>query len=289
MNYYKASEFVQPLKNLGLNVYFVATADKGGNIEKAEVNGANPCCQCYSVSKTFTALAAGICFDKGVLSPDSKVTEVLKKHLPEKYDKKWNDVTLHDLLRHRSGLTSGILDIDCLNASEFGTFDYIKRVFSQSIDGKTGEYFCYTDDVFYLASRMVAEASGVETGELLRDPLMKIMDFRQYAWSVCPDGYAMGGTGLFLCTEDMVKLGVLFLRGGDWFGRRVVSEKWVNMCFENGYGLDFTNENGWAFKGGMRGQGLAISREKNSAVAWHGYGKYAWHDVLFAPQSGKNL
>ena len=92
MNYYKASEFVPTLKKLGLNVYFVATADRDGNIEKAEVNGANPCCQCYSVSKTFTALAAGICFDKGVLSPDSKVTEVLKKYLPEKYDQKWNEV-----------------------------------------------------------------------------------------------------------------------------------------------------------------------------------------------------
>lgn len=288
MNYYNASEFVPTLKKLGLNVYFVATADKDGNIEKAEVNGANPCCQCYSVSKTFTALAAGICFDKGVLSPDSKVTEVLKKYLPEKYDQKWNDVTLHDLLRHRSGLTSGILDIDCLNASEFGTFDYLKRVLSQSIEGKTGEHFCYTDDVFYLASRMVAEASGIEASKLLRHPLMKKMGFRQYAWSVCPEGYAMGGTGLFLCTEDMVKLGVLFLRGGDWFGERIVSEKWVDLCFENGYGLDFTNEDGWAFKGGMRGQGLAVNREKNAVVAWHGFGKYAWHEVLFAPRGGQN-
>lgn len=289
MSYYKASEFVSPLKDKNFNVYFVATADKDGNIEKSTVNDANPCCQCYSVSKTFTALAAMICVDKGVLSPGSKVTEVLYKYLPEKYDERWNNVTLHDLLRHRSGLTDGILDIDCLNASEFGTTDYLKRVFSQSVEGKTGEHFCYTDDVFYLASRMVSEASGVETSALLRKPLMKTMNFRQYAWSVCPEGYAMGGTGMFLCTEDMVKLGVLLLRRGDWFGTRVISEKAADMLLENCYGLDCTNENGWAFKGGMRGQGLAISREKNAVVAWHGYGKYGWREVLFAPENRENL
>lgn len=55
------------------------------------------------------------------------MTDVLRKDFPFGYDKKWDNVTVDDLLRHRSGLTRGVLDIDVLDASGFDP-DYLKIV-----------------------------------------------------------------------------------------------------------------------------------------------------------------
>lgn len=270
---------VQNALDKKLNVYFIATGDKNMNIVKRDVVPANPGCDCYSVAKAYTALGVGICYDRGLISPDTKITDILHEYLPCNIDKKWNKVTVDHLLRHRSGIKNCLLDIDDLDASQFDTDDYLKIVFSQNVEETPGEYFRYTDDVFYLLSRIVAEVSGQNLTDLLRKPLMKTMQFKEFAWSVCPHGYAMGGTGLYLRTEDMVKLGTLYLRGGDWNGSRIVSEDWVNMSVDRCYGFD-SNENGLVLKGGMRGQILGIDFNNNIAFAYHGYGKYKMTDFI---------
>ena len=106
------------IRKSGANVYFVAEGDERGNILKTTINPANPLCQCYSVSKAYTALAVGICSDRGLLSPETKITRVLRDFLPRDYDPKWDQVTIDNLLRHRSGLMRGVLDIDSLDATE---------------------------------------------------------------------------------------------------------------------------------------------------------------------------
>ncbi len=270
---------VQNALDKKLNVYFIATGDKNMNIVKRDIVPANPGCDCYSVAKAYTALGVGICYDRGLISTDTIITDVLHKYLPCNIDKKWNEVTVDHLLRHRSGIKNCLLDIDDLDASQFDTDDYLKIVFSQNVEETPGEYFRYTDDVFYLLSRIVAEVSGQNLTDLLRKPLMKTMRFKEFAWSVCPHGYAMGGTGLYLRTEDMVKLGTLYLRGGDWNGSRIVSEDWVNMSVDRCYGFD-SNENGLVLKGGMRGQILGIDFNNNIAFAYHGYGKYKMTDFI---------
>lgn len=262
-----------------LNVYFIATADKQTHVDVRAVVPANPGCNCYSVAKAYTALGVGICYDRGLLAPETTVGKVLGKYFTPAVDEKWRDVTVDRLLRHRSGVKDCLLDIDVLDASKFDTTDYLQIVLSQKIADASGEYFRYTDDVYYLLSRIICEASGQNLTDLLRRPLMEMMKFKELAWSVCPRGYALGGTGLYLRTEDMVKLGALYLRGGDWNGTRVVSEEWVRLSVENCYGFD-SNNNGLVVKGGMRGQVLAIDFNNEIAYAYHGFGSYKMADVI---------
>jgi CubicO group peptidase (beta-lactamase class C family) len=89
----------------------------------------------------------------------------------------------------------------------------------------------------------------------------------------------MGATGLYLRTEDMVKLGILYLNKGLWKGTRVISEEWVDLVLEQGY--EFKDQgNGWAGKGGMNGQMLTFHTKKGLAVAWHSYDRRAKHDKM---------
>ena len=55
------------------------------------------------------------------------------------------------------------------------------------------------------------------------------MGFYYYAWAKDGAGHVLGGTGLYLRTEDMAKLGVLIMNKGIYSGVRYLSEEWINL------------------------------------------------------------
>ena len=263
------------------NSYFVAEGDRDYNIRLQSIVPANPCCNCYSVAKAFTVTAIGLLYDRGLLTPDTLVTEVLSDFLPHGMDPKWHKVTLHHLMLHRAGFDQGLLDIDAEDASQFPSTDYLGIVLSAPLAYKPGTHYQYTDAAYYLLSRVIAKVSGCDLGDLLRPILMETMQFKEFAWSVCPQGYAMGATGLYLRTEDMVKLGILYLNGGMWKDTRVVSQEWVDIVLTNGYELKNIGD-GWYGKGGMYGQMLMLNPQKGLAVACHSFEKKFSHKVLIS-------
>ena len=254
----------------GLNVYFLSVADKEYNIEKEEVIPANPNCNCYSVAKAFTVTAIGLLYDQGKLSMNSYITDILYKYLPVDIDEKWKKVTIHDLLLHQVGFGCGMLDIDCEDASLYPNNDYLKMVLSTRLKYEPGTIHQYTDAAYYLLSRVIYEVSGMDIEELLRYLLMNKMRFKEVAWSKCPFGHSIAATGLYIRTEDMAKLGILYLNKGIWKDERILSEEWINMVLSNGYEFKKV-KNGWYGKGGMRGQFLVFNMEIGKAIACHSY------------------
>lgn len=253
----------------GLNILSVAERDIAHNTRKIVVNSANPTNNCYSVAKAYTVLAVGMARDRGLLSTSDKVADLLGG-LPEYADPAWREVTLDNLLVHKAGFGAGLLDIDASPASEFPSRDYLSVVLSASLPNKPGEVRQYTDASYYLISRVISRVCGMTLADFLRPALMGTMDFDEYAWSACPGGYTMGATGLYLRTEDMVKLGTLWLLGGVWRGARVVSQEWCDTVLEREYEFHPVAD-GWIGKGGMRGQMLCFNTRAGLAVAWQAF------------------
>ena len=269
-NTMKKLDYSELASSLGLNIYFVCEGNRDYVIRKETITPANPNCNCYSIAKAFTVTAVGILWDQGLLSLETRVVDVLADKLPENMHPNWNEVTVHDLLLHQVGFSRGLLDIDAEDASLYHSSDYLDIVLSKKLYNKPGTVSQYTDAAYYVLSRIIERVSGQDVATLLRPILMETMDFKELAWSVCPQGYSMGATGLYLRTEDMVKLGILYINGGEWKGTRVVSKEWVDLVLENGYEFKSLG-NGWYGKGGMRGQMLAFHPENGYAVAIHSY------------------
>lgn len=267
----------------GLNVYKVCEADADGNIRTETVTPSNPTFNAYSIAKAYTVLAFGICRDMGLIDTGTHITDVLGKYMTEEMKATWSGVTMHHLMKHRAGYGPGQnLDIDASDAADWPSRDYLKLALDVKLPFAPGEEYHYTDTVFYLLSRSISEVSGMTAADLLRPALFDVMDYSEFAWSVCPRGYTMGGTGLYLRTNDLVKLAVLWLRGGDWFGTRIVSEDWVNMTVEQSYEFSKKSEDGrWIGKGGMRGQMLTLCPDLSRAVAWNSYqSKVGFSDMI---------
>lgn len=262
--------FKEKLLENNLNIYFVSQGDEDYNITKETIVPANPCCNCYSVAKAFTVTAIGMLYDKGLLTPNSLLTDILSNHIPNNIDPKWHKVTIHHLLKHKVGFGCGMLDIDCEDASLYPTIDYLQLVLKTNLKYEPGTIYQYTDAAYYLLSRVIYELTEADLRDVLRPILMDLMKFKEYSWSVCPKGYSIGATGLYLRTEDMVKLGILYLNKGMWKETRVLSEEWVDMVISNKYEFSSLG-NGWYGKGGMRGQLLMFNMEKGKAIACHSY------------------
>lgn len=267
----------------GLNVLFAAECDTEYNSRKQIITPANPTCNCYSIAKAFTVTAVGMAYDRGLLTPDDTAVSFLPGLLPDGMDEKWRSVTLDHLMRHVVGFGRGLLDIDTDDASSYPTTDYLSMVLSEPLPYAPGTGHQYTDAAYYLLSRVIESVAGMPLADFLRPALMDVMRFAEYAWSVCPEGHTIGATGLYLRTEDVAKLGVLYLNGGVWKGERIISGEWVRLVLSRGY--EFKPQGGgWYGKGGMYGQMLCFNPEKGLAAAWHSYGRKVPVNVMMGFQ-----
>ncbi len=267
------SKFLEDFKNFitenNENIYNIGEYRLGGEAEMTEIQQCNACNNIYSVAKVFTVTAIGMLVDRGLLSTDETVTEILGDECPENYHKYWDKTTVDMLLRHRIGIPGGALDIDCLDASKFNP-DYLHEVMTLPWDMEPDTERKYTDAAFYVLSRIASKRANEPMQNFLWKNLFLPLGFKEVAWSTCPKGYAMGATGLYIRSDDMVKLGAVYLQNGMWNGKRIISENWVKTVLTRGYELS-VRENGAYSKGGMRGQNLLVIPFQNRVVGWIGH------------------
>lgn len=254
------------IKEHNINIYRIAAMTSDEKVEVMTLHDCNPCQNSYSVSKFFTLTAVGLLWDEGLIKTDEKLTDIFGELCPSDMPCEWNNRTVEMAIKHHCGLPSGYLDIDCQDVLEFGN-DYLSYVLSTTLNDPSE--FSYTDAEFYLLARAVSLRSGKPMPEYLWDKLFGKLEFREVAWSCCPKNHPIGATGLYIRTEDMVKLGALYLNKGMYNGHRILSEKWIDTVIEREYLYPFV-AHGYGH-GGMRGQMLAVFPKHNLAVAWHGF------------------
>ena len=264
------SAFGRVVAETGANVFRVAELIGDGEPEVLEFQKNNPCQDLYSVAKAYVVTAVGMLYDMGKIQPEEIITDVLGDLCPENTHPFWHETTIDMLLTHRVRLPGGFLDIDSLDANEFGE-DYLAYTLTYPLlpgDGKEG---CYTDAAFYILARAVEVRAGMPIDDFLWKHLFFPLGYREVAWSKCPMGHTMGATGLYIRAEDMTKLGAIYLNKGCYHGKRYLSEEWVDMVLTRGYELHQVGIGKAYGKGGMRGQMLLVIPEENRVVAWQGF------------------
>ncbi len=252
-------------------IYYKITLVENGETQTAMITPANGAQNSYSIAKAFTVTAIGMLVDRKLLRTDEKVCDIMRDLLPSGIDPAWEEITVHHLLTHSAGFSGGYLDIDCNNHVSIAGDDYLGYLFRTKLEYTPGTDSRYSDAAFYLLSRIFTVKSGEKMDDYLLKHLFYPLGFREMAWSKCPMGYPMGATGLYVYTEDLAKLGVLYLNHGMYEGKRILSKEWVDTVLSEGYELKRTAGGGYC-KGGMYGQQLIFYPEYNRVVAYHAYG-----------------
>ena len=258
------AEFAKKQKGIVYDICMI----KDGKSYVKHVTPSNNCHNTYSVAKAFTVTAIGILQDRGMLKVDDKIYPLFKDLFPEDVDPKWKEVSIRNLMMHRTGFApKDNLDIDARPMTDYPE-DHLRHAFSIKLTYEPGTKNVYTDLSFYILSRVVTAVSGRLLNDFLRDELFRPMKYREYALATCPLGYPIGATGFYITTEDMAKLGLLYLQKGVYNGKRILSEDFVNQALGT---FELHKTMGGYAKGGMAGQLLYFNYDKNVVIAIHGF------------------
>src|SRR6202012_2125869 len=95
---------------------------------------------------------------------------------------------------------------------------------------KPGTHFLYNTMGAYTLSAIVTKVTGQTTLDYLKPRLFKPLGIRRPKWDASAEGNSLGGYGLYLCTEDIAKFGQLYLQKGEWHGRQLVPQSWVEQA-----------------------------------------------------------
>lgn len=263
--------FAEFINENGYNTFRIAEIYNGGEPESMTLRPSSSCLNTYSISKAFSVTAIGILYDRGLISLDEHITDILKDECPENMDLRWNKLTVDMTMRHLCGLPLGFLDIDVQDIKSYGDDDFLRYMLGTRLECEPGEKWSYSDGAFYLISRVVTKKTGRILDEFLWRELFLPLGFQEAAWSKCPKGYPIGGSGLYIRAEDMVKLGALYLNGGIYNGKRILSKEWTDITLEKGYELGKTGVGESFGKGGYAAQMLLVIPETGRVAGWQSF------------------
>lgn len=214
----------------------------------------------YSLSKSLTSAAAGILYDDGCLGLDDPVVS----YFPEFADDITDPRSRRMLVRHIASMSSGHLAEMIGPALEADAVEPVRGFLLQRPEREPGSVFAYNQPTTYTLAAIVQRLTGKTLVELLRERVLGPIGAGEISWSERPAGRNEGFSGAFTTTDTIARLGQLLLCRGEWDGRRILSEEWVDLAtsshiatgtdaasdWAQGYGFQH-----WMSRHGYRGDG----------------------------------
>lgn len=224
----------------------------------------------HSMCKSITGMAVGMLIEEVQLSLDENIYKIFEQRMNPLAKIFRPEVTVEHLLTMTSGVSfneSGIISGN----------DWLESYLNAPVIGTPGTKFQYNSLNSYVLSAIISERTGMTMEEYLRPRLFEPMGITRYLWETCPKGITKGGWGLFLCAEDMAKLGQLYLNKGRWNGQQLVSEEWVETSTQKhvesgddtfGYGYQiWMEERQGSFEfNGMLGQNVVVYPDMDMVI-----------------------
>jgi CubicO group peptidase (beta-lactamase class C family) len=108
-----------------------------------------------------------------------------------------------------------------------------------------GRYFSYCTGGVFVLSEVLTRATGMRTDRYAQARLFDPLGIRNVSWVFSPLGVPQTGGGLRLSSRDLLKIAQLYLDGGRWAGRQIVSEAWVRASTTPHAQIDETTNYGY--------------------------------------------
>jgi len=188
----------------------------------------------WSMAKSITHAMVGVLVGEGAIRLDDPVP------IAQWSDDARRDITWLDLLRMRDGLdfveeyvtdTSGQSRSDVIDML-FGSgaedvFAYAKSRPFLHPPGSTWSYSSGTTNIVCgLIRDLLGGRSAVE--QFLSERIFSPLGMASAEATFDPAGTFIGSSYVHATARDFARFGYLYLRGGQWAGKRILSEDWVN-------------------------------------------------------------
>jgi len=230
----------------------------------------------WSLSKSFTSTAIGIAQDEGLLSIDDQVISFFPEEVPENPSINLQSMRISDLLRMNTGHDQEP------SFRQMQSDNWVEAFLAHEVTHKPGTHFRYNSMATYMCSAILQKVSGQTLLEYLTPRLFEPLGIINPTWESDPRGINVGGWGMSVTTEDISKLGQLYLQKGMWEGKQLLSTAWVEEAtslrtsngsnpesdWDQGYGYQFWQCRHNAYRGdGAFGQYCIVMPEQDAVLA----------------------
>jgi CubicO group peptidase (beta-lactamase class C family) len=230
----------------------------------------------FSLSKSFTSTAIGLAADEGKISLDDLVISYFPEEVSEAMEANMGELRIRHLLSMSTGHAYDTMPL--MSNSE----DWAATFLSLPIEYTPGTHFLYNTGATYMLSAILFRATGEQLLDFLQPRLFDPLRMSDITTITSPQGIHVGGFGISARTEDIAKLGQLYLQRGLWNGERILTEDWVEEAtskrisngddpdndWAQGYGYQFWRCRHGAYRGdGAFGQYCVVLPEQDAVIA----------------------
>ena len=176
-----------------------------------------------SAAKSIIATLVGIALDRGQIP---SVREPIARYFPEylRNQPEKGAITIEDLLTMRSGL-------ETTSNRNYGRWvmsgNWVRFALLQPLVAEPGGRMIYSTGSSHLLSAILTRTTGMTTLAFARSTLGAPLGIEIASWQRDPQGIYLGGNEMPMRPREMLRIGELYLNGGRYNGRQVVSEAWV--------------------------------------------------------------
>ena len=214
-----------------------------------------------SATKSITDILIGIAIEEKKLGGvDARVLGLLPQHAArlQNPDARKSRITIEDFLTMSSPLECDDWN-DASRGNEERMYlveDWAQFILDLPIRGRMhvgenpsppafGRYFSYCTGGVFVLSEVLTRATGMRTDRYAQARLFDPLGMGNVSWVFSPLGVPQTGGGLRLSSRDLLKIAQLYLDGGRWAGRQIVSEAWVRASTTPHAQIDETTNYGY--------------------------------------------
>ena len=247
----------------------------------------------FSMAKSVNSILIGCAIDDGlILSVDEPVT----KYIPEMAKNGFEKVTIKHLLQMTSGIKFNESYYNPFGdaASFYYGFNLPKQISKMTLKNEPGTKFEYSSGDSQVLGLVLERAlKGKKISVYLQEKIWQPLGMEFDAtWSLDQEQNGLEKT--FCClnarARDFAKIGRLYKNKGNWNGKQIVSEKWVETSTTpdaTAGGVNYYKYQWWLptssttdfMAVGILGQYVYVSPEKNLIIVRLGrnYGNVDWN------------
>lgn len=219
--------------------------------------------QFASVTKSITPTVVELAVEQGAVSWDDPIVSFFPERSIANLDERKARVTL----RHLATMTGGFAcdatgDERTLQAMK-ASADWVGFALDLPMAAEPGTRFAYCSPGMHLLSAALQAATGQTEEAYARERLFGPLGISDLVWQTDPQGVTRGWADLYLHPQDAARLGQLWLQGGRWDGRQLVSQAWMQQAVavqaDTGGGDDY-GYGWWIPTSSLSGEFKAVGR-----------------------------
>jgi CubicO group peptidase (beta-lactamase class C family) len=237
--------------------------------------------QLRSTTKSFISALIGIAIEKGFIkSKNETVLSFFPEYDPKNPSADKKTVTIENLLTHQSGLDCDDDDQKSPgNELKMGISpDWVKFTLDLPMNDKPGNRAKYCSGGVIVLGRIIEKATQKSISDFAAQHLFKPLGITNFKWDFKPDSSSVETfCQINLAPRDMMKFGLLYLNGGKYNGKQIISSQWiedslVKHSVVNGTDYGFLWWRQWLSVNGKRADGVA-------AKGYGGQRVYLWPNL----------